>query len=144
MSGRRVCFGPFSEYWLMASHSLPPGSAQSIRRTKSPRGLALHLVSHRHPAHQQLVEMPVGRQQRRGAQIHHLAHRIGSGGGGNARVQAIHRRPQPLLQQHLLRSWPRSGASPSGARSGAVKVGIAHLPQPEQHFQFELVFGHGD
>ena len=37
MSGRRVWCGPVMENWLTASHSLRAGSAQSTRRTKSPR-----------------------------------------------------------------------------------------------------------
>ena len=92
MSGRRVWFGPLMLNWLTASQSfeslpLPLGEAwlvlslskesegcpQSISQSNkvTPR-FAILLILHRHTRHQQLVKAPVGRHQRRNAQIQHL------------------------------------------------------------------------
>ena len=122
MSGRRVWCGPVMENWLTASHSLRAGSAQSIRRTKSPRVSPSRLVLHRHAGHQQAVELPVGGQQHRRAQVHHLLERV------VARRRAARRgsawrsaSAQPIEQQHLA-VVGSLGRGAVGRHVGAVAV----------------------
>ena len=101
----------------------------------------IHLVLHRHARHQQAVEMPVGGQQRRNAQVEHLRERIVPRGWRNAGVQPLDRRAQPPGQQHLPEVAPFRRLA-VGRQVGTVGVAVAHILQPGQGFLFELVFGH--
>ena len=88
------------------------------------------------------MERAVGRQQGRGAQIHHPVQRVFAGCGWHVRVQPPDGFAQAKRQQHL------AVADPLGVRAvvGDVRAGkdrVAQLGEPAQRFLFELVFGHG-
>ena len=103
--------------------------------------LTVLLVLHRHPGDQQSVELPVGREQCRVAQVKHLLERVFTGSSGDARVELEDRFTQSKRQQHL----------PIVAALGRIPVWrdvrpeqgrVSGLCQPAQCFLFKLVFGH--
>ena len=103
--------------------------------------LAVFLVLHRHARHQQTVELPVGRQQHRRAQLQHLLERVVARRIRHAGIQPVDGRTQALRQHHL--PVTRTFRCRAIVRDvGAVAVGVAHVVQPSQCFLFELVFGH--
>ncbi len=67
---------------------------------KVTQGFAATLHLDRHAGDQQLVESPVGRQQRGDAQVPHLLQRVFPGSGVELRVQAGDGRTQALRHRH--------------------------------------------
>ena len=99
-------------------------------------------VLHRHACHQQSMELPVGGQQHRSAQVHHLLDGIFTRCLRHVGVQRRNSLAEPLDQQHLAVVAAFGGAA-IRRKLRAKPVLVAHVGQPAQGLLFELVFGHG-
>jgi len=87
------------------------------------------------------MELLIGRQQRRNAQIEHLLHRIFAGDQRNRRIQPGNGIAQATEQQDLLEVFaPWIGRI--GGNVVAANMPVAGFYEPRKSFLFELVFGH--
>ena len=104
--------------------------------------LTVLLVLHRHAADQQLVELAIGREQNRDAEVKHLFECVFLGGGRDIRVQAMDGFAQAERQNDLpIIGTFRGRAIRRDVR--AVAVRITGIGQPAERLLFEVVFGHG-
>ena len=139
--GAAGVFGPLDRELVDGQPLVGGGLLEVNEADKVPHRLAIALVLHRHPIHQQAVKCPVGRQQRRGIEIDHLRQRIFTRHQRHGGVEPGNRLPQALAQQHLLELLtPR--VIRIGGHIVATLHAIAHLGQPPQHLLFQLIFGH--
>ena len=141
MSGRRVRGAPLMENWLTA----PELVARCIRPVEQAHEVAAVSPSCWYctgtPPTSSLWNCPVGRQQRRDAEVEHAAQCILAGRGGHLRVQARDRIAQAAGQHHLaVVGALRVGAVVCDVRSRYGPRSPARTASPG--FLFELVFGH--
>ena len=98
-------------------------------------GLTVLLVLHRDAADQQLVELAVGREQGRDAEVEHLLEGVFLGGRRDVRVQAMDGFTQAEREQHLKVVGAFRGAAIVGDVR-AVEGVVADLGQPAEGFLF--------
>lgn len=87
------------------------------------------------------MEAAVGGEQRRDAQIDHLAGGIFARCSGQVRIQPTDGMAKTFDQEHLLVALAFRAVT-VWSQVRAVQVGVADIGQPAEHFLFELVFGH--